>query len=404
MDNSNKITNSFFRRCFRAWSYNEDLLSNCSSGALFGEAASKVLSEGGVVFGAAFDDDWTVSIHEVNMVEDLHTLLGSKYVQAKTHNVYKRVEQLLSDGKKVLFCSTPCQCNGLVSFLNNGKDFDRNNLLIIDFICHGVPGEGVYRKYIDYISGEKKIIDVSFRDKRISWNHFGMRVMFDDNTEYFKEHHDDAYMKLFLANRILRPSCYRCKAKAHHRASDITLGDFWGIQGEKTEKGCSVAVINTGNGEKAFDSIKEKLNYSEIPFEAALRNNDNYFQSCGIPFNRNKVFERINAEPEAVFEKTEQYIYSSLPEKVIRRSIRIIRKMKKNSAKNCYLDTNHNCKNGFKLKAECCGCGICKAVCPVNAISMKLDNEGFYYPIIDEAMCIHCKKCTKACISIQGNT
>ena len=105
-----------------------------------------------------------------------------------------------------------------------------------------------------------------------------------------------------------------------------------------------------------------------------------------------------------MFEKTERYIYSSLPEKVIRRSIRIIRKMKKNSVTNCYLAINHSCKNVFKIKTECCGCGICKAVCPVNAISMKLDNEGFYYPIIDEAMCIHCKKCTKACISIQGNT
>lgn len=395
MNNSND-SNKFSRQCYRAWSYNETLLNISSSGAVLGEIASKVIFEGGVVFGAAFDADWNVSIHEVSTINEIHKIFGSKYVQAKTNSVHNRVYELLLNGKKVLFCSTPCQCNGLISFLSNRKGFDRNNLLIVDFICHGVPGEGVYQKYLNHISDGKKITDVSFRDKRISWNHYGTRIMFDDGTEYFKEHQDDLYMKLFLANRILRPSCYRCRAKAEHRVSDITLGDFWGLQGEKSEKGCSVAVINTENGKKIFDSMKDKLNLVEISIETALKNNSNYYQSCGIPFNRKKVLTLINKNSDKVFDTVDKYIKTTFFEKLLRRSIRIIRSIRK-IKRRCYLEFNEESIESFEEKAECSGCGACMASCPVKAISMEIDNEGFYYPSLSKDKCIHCNKCIRTC-------
>ena len=393
---NNSQNNKIVLKCYRACSYNENLLNKSSSGAVFGEIALKVISEGGIVFGASFDTDWTVSIHEVSTVEDLHTIFGSKYVQAKTNGVYHRVNQLLSEGKKVLFCSTPCQCNALISFLSNKKSFNRSNLLIIDFICHGVPGEGIYKKYINHISGGKSITDFSFRDKRISWNHYGTRILFDDGTEYFKEHQDDAYMKLFLANRILRPSCHRCKAKAEHRVSDITLGDFWGLQGEKSEKGCSVSVINTEYGMRLFDSVKNKFDCMEIPIETALRNNSNYYQSCGIPFNRSVVLQMVSENSGEVFDTADKYIKTSFFEKVIRRSIRIIRNRRKVKMR-CYLEFDKVSVDRFEAKAECSGCGACMASCPVKAISMKKDNEGFYYPFISNDDCIHCNKCIRIC-------
>ena len=48
----------------------------------------------------------------------------------------------------------------------------------------------------------------------------------------------------------------------------------------------------------------------------------------------------------------------------------------------------------YKLKEECCGCSACYAICPVKAIRMEEDEEGFEYPLIDEHIC---KKCIMVC-------
>ena len=50
-----------------------------------------------------------------------------------------------------------------------------------------------------------------------------------------------------------------------------------------------------------------------------------------------------------------------------------------------------------KFKNHCCGCGECFSVCPVHAIEMKKNFQGFYYPEVDEKKCIQCGKCVKHC-------
>lgn len=51
----------------------------------------------------------------------------------------------------------------------------------------------------------------------------------------------------------------------------------------------------------------------------------------------------------------------------------------------------------FEDKSNCCGCSACYASCPVKAISMRPDKEGFLYPEIDKDKCICCYKCTTVC-------
>lgn len=51
----------------------------------------------------------------------------------------------------------------------------------------------------------------------------------------------------------------------------------------------------------------------------------------------------------------------------------------------------------YKRKALCCGCGACSAICPMNAIIMVEDSEGFEYPRIEEAKCVGCLLCLKVC-------
>lgn len=49
------------------------------------------------------------------------------------------------------------------------------------------------------------------------------------------------------------------------------------------------------------------------------------------------------------------------------------------------------------IKASCCGCAACYSVCPVGAITMTADEKGFWYPEIDETICIGCQHCVNIC-------
>ena len=51
----------------------------------------------------------------------------------------------------------------------------------------------------------------------------------------------------------------------------------------------------------------------------------------------------------------------------------------------------------YHSQEECCGCRACEQICPVDAITMEADNEGFIYPKIDNKKCIRCKKCVSVC-------
>ncbi len=140
---------------------------------------------------------------------------------------------------------------------------------------------------------------------------------------------------------------------------------------------------------------------SELSYEKAVYQNVNYFQSCGKPFNRQNVIKAIGATPERVFKAPEKYAKTTLPEKVIRRGLREFRKFKSRAGlekRKCYLDAHTDPNDRFfSDRSDCCGCGMCANICPTGAITMKLDNEGFRYPIIDSTKCCKCGKCVKYC-------
>ena len=51
----------------------------------------------------------------------------------------------------------------------------------------------------------------------------------------------------------------------------------------------------------------------------------------------------------------------------------------------------------FDDASECCGCGACSCICPQQAISMRADESGFVFPVIDEDKCVQCGLCTETC-------
>ena len=133
----------------------EKIRMESSSGGIFTLLAESIIKEGGVVFGARFDDEWQVMLDFTESIDGLAAFRGSKYVQARTKSTYKQCEKFLKEDRKVLFTGTPCQIAGLHHYLR--KDY--NNLITCDFVCHGVPSPKVWRMYLDkVINGAYKTI------------------------------------------------------------------------------------------------------------------------------------------------------------------------------------------------------------------------------------------------------
>lgn len=273
--------------------YNKDkkIRKNSSSGGLFNLIGSYIIENDGVVFGARYDEDFNVVHDYITNKKDLYKFMGSKYLQSSLNDSYKKVSIFLKEGKKVLFTGTPCQIEGLYSYL--GKDYD--NLYTQDIICHGCPSPKVWRKYLN--SFKEKVTTVNMRNKDNGWNDFSMKIDFENKT-FNVSHNIDKYMYFFLSNFSLRESCYNCSFKNKYRKSDITLADFWGIDNIKPklndDKGISLVLVNSKKGKELFDGIKDKLIYEEVDFEKSISYNTAMTESCAMPKKRNSFFKDLD--------------------------------------------------------------------------------------------------------------
>lgn len=238
-----------------------------SSGGLFTLLAEQIIDQGGVVFGAKFNNQWEVIHDYTETKEGLESFRGSKYVQSYIGNSYLYAESFLKSGRKVMFTGTPCQIAGLKKFLRR----EYENLLTVDLICHGVPSPKVWRMYLEeeiarkgdagkntVLSSSKVspvITGVNFRDKSTGWKKYSFVLNIskataagDQNSVLSSIFTDNVYMRAFLSNLSLRPSCYECPAKGGKSGADITIGDFWGVEKILPEMnddmGCSVIIVN----------------------------------------------------------------------------------------------------------------------------------------------------------------
>ena len=251
-----------FPLAYGAYAKDLTLRMESSSGGVFSILAENVLRADGVVIGAAMSKDcYHVEHIIVTNKEQLGMLRGSKYVQSRVNGLYTKVREYLATGRKVLFSGTPCQVDGLKAYLN--KEYD--NLLCVDIICHGVPSELIWQKYCREIetSTGKKITAINFRHKKYSWERLRSSINSDNNNNIYSAKSQDPYLRLFLQNYGLRPSCYYCQHKGLNRNSDITLADFWGIgkiiPSFSDGKGVSLILCQSRKGEDAISSISDKL-------------------------------------------------------------------------------------------------------------------------------------------------
>lgn len=252
---------------YAGWVKNRNKRFKSSSGGAFGALAEWVLSQGGIVFGAAFDNDFSRVIHTDTTKVDISKLKKSKYVESYMGLTCRRVEEYLKADKWVLFCGTPCQVMGLNNYL--GEKYEK--LILCDFFCHGVPSNRVLQKYLDELKSRygRKILNIDFRSKKLGWKTQCIKIDFDDGRSYFKTSIEDPYFKLFLLNISLRECCYKCD-RPSRSVADITLGDFWGVKHvshiKDTDEGISILVIHTDKGKESLNYIKDEMELFELKF------------------------------------------------------------------------------------------------------------------------------------------
>ncbi len=305
---------------YAAYTKNEATRKASSSGGIFSEIALSVLNNGGVVFGAAFDENWHVVHSYIDNAAQIKKLQGSKYVQSTIGNAFKEAEILLKEGKTVLFTGTPCQINGLYSYLR--KDY--TNLMTQDIVCHGVPSQKVWDKYIDFMTEFKKkeIKEASFRNKDNGWENFSMKLVYQNEEEYLKTHKQDYFMQAFLKNMCLRPSCYECSFKGKTRISDITIADFWGVNKVMPEcndnKGISLVFVNSEKGRTLFDSIADNIWSQQLQnMDEAIKYNPAMMGSVRSHANRSAFLKHIDKNDFDVVLK--KYISPSFAKRLINR-------------------------------------------------------------------------------------
>ena len=295
---------------FAAYCIDESIRKSSSSGGIFSILAEEVLRHGGVVYGAAFDERFSVKHIAVDNVSELPRLRGSKYVQSDIGDCFADVKRNVLAGRQVLFSGTPCETAGMLNYLGGRHE----NLLTVDLVCHGVPSPAVWDAYVREICGAKDYADIkriSFRDKTISWREYSVLFVFKDNTEHRRAMKDDHYMQGFLRDLYLRPSCHACRFKGDNRTSDITLADFWGIEKVMPEmydgRGTSLILTNTKKGLKFLARIKDKMRIADADVSEALSHNEAALASVEANLNREEFFRAFIKENSSLQTLVERY-------------------------------------------------------------------------------------------------
>ena len=296
---NNPVRHSRPESCLASQAINLKERDAGSSGGIFGLLSILALSDGYVVYGAAFNDLLKLRHQSARSLEELTPLLKSKYIQSDLTGVFKVIRDQIKNGERVVFCGTPCQCNALQNVLGN----DNESLLTIDFVCHGVPSQHLFDKVITWYEHKNKVIvkDFQFRYKGKGVKHpQSYRIVSEDLRGRVKEtiglHYQFPYYFAFQTHISLRRSCYTCQWACPGRCSDITLGDFWGIDkldlGLVANEGVSLVVTNTNKGRQWIDRLISGglINAKSVAYSFAVENNGCLSSPTEIPTARASFF------------------------------------------------------------------------------------------------------------------
>ena len=310
---------------YAAYSKDEPMRLDSSSGGVFTELARTVLCSGGVVYGAAYNERFEVMHICAEDESGLAGLRGAKYAQSNLCGIFAQIRQRLDDGITVLFSGTPCQVAGLKQFLHR----EYPNLIVVDFVCHGVPSPMTWNRYLQYRAdrdnrGALPTV-VNLRSKETGWSRYRYSNVFEygSGNRNVASSHESLYMKLFVGDYINRRSCADCRFKGYTRCSDLTIGDFWGIwdtrPGMDDNKGTSVVLIQSQKGAVLFDRIKNHCVTQPVSLEETSTQNPSMLKSSPSNADRESVLKLVREGDFEQCQKLFQSSQTSLPKKLLRK-------------------------------------------------------------------------------------
>ena len=138
----------------------------------------------------------------------------------------------------------------------------------------------------------------SFRNKETGWKNYSVKLMFTDKSYYKQIFGRDLFMRAFLSDLCLRPSCYNCHSKSLERESDITIADFWGIETLVPEmndnKGTSLVFVNSEKGAMLFEQIKNDMKFCQVSIKEAVKYNKSAYESVKCPPARRRFMKNFH--------------------------------------------------------------------------------------------------------------
>lgn len=252
------------QKYYAAQHTDKEIRMESSSGGVFWALSQAVLKDGGCVYGAAFDKNWIVRHEVAENLDEVKKFRGSKYIQSR-NDVYGSVLDNLKKGRIVLYTGTPCQCQGILQYVNS-KKVATDNLFLVDFVCHGVGSPAVWEKYVEWLEKEKgQIRFMTFRDKENGWNKSRTKILNTNGEDVSQNTY--SYFEMYRSLLTTRNSCFKCDFTDYRRCSDLTLGDFWNIgtleHDMDSESGVSQVLVNTEKGQKLLENAEAMLHLLE---------------------------------------------------------------------------------------------------------------------------------------------
>lgn len=288
-------------KCYATQNCRKDVLNVSTSGGMFYPLAKKILSEEGTIYGCIYDNNCNARIDRAKTPDELSLMHGSKYVWSDSMGSYPLVKKDLKNNKKVLYSGLPCQVAGLKKYL--GEYYE--GLFTVDLICGGAPSPYAFQKYLETLtdSTNKQNLCFQFRDKE----RYGAGVnctYIVKGVKHYENYLQNSYYYAFSSNSRItwRLSCYNCQYKSVRRISDITIGDYWGVENYHPsfdiKEGVSLVLLNSSRGEKLFEQIKRNILYEESSVEyAVVRNSMVLIEKEGhikVPDEREAFFHTLH--------------------------------------------------------------------------------------------------------------
>lgn len=315
---------------YAATNRDEGIRARSTSGGAFNAIASIVIEDGGIVVGARYGEGLKV-IHDIaTTMEEVSQFYGSKYVQSdlSENEVYRRVRKACEAGLSVLFSGTPCQVQGLHTFL--GRDYP--SLLTCDFVCRAVPAPLMWESYLNDMKtkyGSKPVAAV-FRNKTYGYHSGTMKLSFENGKVYYGSGRIDPMHKAFFADLISRPSCYECRFRRPERSSDFTIFDCWSYSKltgcEDDDLGHTHLWLRTEKALRTLPRLREMLSITKVDFNRVL-SGDGVMATMSISCNPNRDAFLTYGYNHGITAAVQQFIPVTYRDRILEKSKAVLHRL-----------------------------------------------------------------------------